>query len=70
VTGGCDHDDLLLLARESGRLLAEIGVRGEDSRWIRRQAETIASLEVARPSRRRLAGWIYRLARKAARIAR
>ena len=63
-------EDLLRLARESGHRLADFGVRAEDARWIRRHAETIASLEVAGPRRGRLAGWLYRLARKAARIAR
>jgi hypothetical protein len=63
-------EDLLRLARESGHWFAELGVRAEDARWIRRHAETIASLEVAGPRRGRLAAWLYRLARRAARIAR
>jgi hypothetical protein len=67
---GAGEDLLRRLARESGHRLAELGVRAEDGRWIRRHAETIASLEVAGPRRGRLAGWLYRLARKAARIAR
>jgi hypothetical protein len=56
------------LARESGRLLGELGVRPEDREWIAAHAETIASLAGgARASRR---GWLYRLARRAARTAR
>ena len=56
------------LARESGRLLGELGVRPEDGEWIAAHAETIASLTGdARRSRR---GWLYRLARRAARTAR
>ena len=39
-----DPEDLRRLARESGRLLGELGVRPEDSRWIREHAETIVSL--------------------------
>ena len=56
------------LAREGGRALAELGVRPEDERWIREHADTIASLAGRR--RRRLAGFFYRLARRAARTAR
>lgn len=55
------------LARETGKILGELGVRPEDHRWIRLHAETIASL--GRPGRVRR-GWFYRLARKAARTAR
>ncbi|MFN2385758.1 MAG: hypothetical protein ABR576_05670 [Thermoanaerobaculia bacterium] len=56
------------LARESGRLLGELGVRPEDREWIDAHAETIASL--GGDSRRRWPRWLYRLARKAARTAR
>lgn len=56
------------LARESGRLLGELGVRTDDREWIDTQAETIASL--ASETRRRRGGWLYRLARRAARTAR
>lgn len=64
-----DPEDLLRLARESGRLLGELGVRAGDDRWIREHAETIASLT----RRSRGAGflaYLRRLARKAARKAR
>jgi hypothetical protein len=58
------------LARETGALLAELGVRPADRSWINRHAETLASLErVERPCRG-LTGALYRLARRAARIAR
>lgn len=56
------------LARESGRLLGELGVRPEDRVWIDAHAETIASL--TSETRRRRGGWLYRLARRAARTAR
>ena len=62
------QDVLRQLARESGRLLGEIGVRPEDRDWIAAHAETIASL--AAETRRRRGGWLYRLARRAARTAR
>lgn len=65
----CLEESLRSLARESGRALAELGVRPEDEKWIREHAETIASL-AGRRHRRRLAGFFYRLARRAARTAR
>jgi hypothetical protein len=68
VSGPLD-ESLRSLARESGRALGELGVRPEDETWIREQAATIASLAARRP-RRRLAGYFYRLARRAARTAR
>ncbi len=63
-------EDLVRLARESGRLLAGMGVRAGDARWIQRHAETIASLEVPGRRRSRPARWLYRLARRAVRMAR
>ena len=39
------------LARESGRVLAELGVRASDEKWIREHARTIASLEQTRAPR-------------------
>jgi hypothetical protein len=39
-----DREVLARLAEESGRLLGEVGVRPEDTRWIRAHAGTIASL--------------------------
>jgi hypothetical protein len=38
------------LARESGRVLGELGVRPGDQKWIREHAETIASLAGRGPS--------------------
>ena len=56
-TGGAERVDaasgegLRDLARESGRMLAELGVRPCDEKWIREHARTIASLEEARAPR-------------------
>jgi hypothetical protein len=63
-----DREDLVRLARESGRYLGELGVRPEDVRWIRAHAETVASLA----GRRRTSplDYFWRLARRAARKAR
>jgi hypothetical protein len=61
---------LARLARESGGLLAELGVRPTDHGWIRLHAETIASLDRVERLPRGLAGFLYRLARRAARTAR
>ena len=48
--GAGAREGLADLARESGRMLAELGVRPSDEKWIREHARTIASLEEARPS--------------------
>ena len=64
-----DPDVLRRLARESGELLAELGVGPDDSRWLRRHAETIASL-AGRARRPGLRGYFRRLARRAVRTAR
>lgn len=64
-----DPADLLRLARESGRLLGELGVRAGDDRWIHEHAETIASL-TRRSRRPGFLGYLHRLARNAARKAR
>lgn len=64
-----DPEVLRRLARESGEILAELGVRSADLRWIRTHADTIASLA----GRGRRPGWrdyFRRLARRAARTAR
>lgn len=61
---------LASLARESGGLLGELGVRPGDRNWIRLHAETIASLDRVQRLPRGLAGFFYRLARRAARTAR
>ena len=63
-----DPEALTRLARESGRILGELGVRAEDARWIRKHAESIASL--ARRARPNPLDYFSRLARKAARKAR
>jgi hypothetical protein len=63
-----DPDAWTRLARESGRTLGELGVAVEDELWIRKHAESIASL--ARRERPDLLGYFSRLARKAARKAR
>jgi hypothetical protein len=68
VTGSL-AEALRSLARESGRELADLGVRAEDEKWIREHADTIASL-AGRRRRPRIAGFFYRLARRAARTAR
>lgn len=57
------------LGRETGAILGELGVRPEDEKWIRVEAETIRSLTGVR-SRGRPWDWLYRLARRAARTAR
>lgn len=65
-------DDKLLrrLAGESGRLLGELGVRPQDERWIRAQAQTITSLGSKERPRGPILRLLYRLARRAARTAR
>jgi hypothetical protein len=64
------EDVLRQLARESGRGLAELGVRPGDERWIAEHAETIASLAGGKRSRRGKGSFLYWLARRAARMAR
>ena len=63
------EETLMQLARESGKALGELGVRPSDERWIDEHARTVASLAggVPLPKTR---GWLYRLARRAARTAR
>jgi hypothetical protein len=63
-----DREDLVRLARESGRHLGELGVRPEDAGWIGAHAETLASL--VRRRRGRALDYIWRIARRAARRAR
>ena len=49
---GAPLDEVLRdLARESGRALAELGVRASDEKWIREHARTIASLRAPKPGR-------------------
>jgi hypothetical protein len=64
-----DPEVLRRLARESGKVLAELGVEAGDSRWIRAHSETIASL-AGRGRRPRFLDYLSRLARRAARTAR
>ncbi len=64
-----DPEVLRRLARESGELLAELGVAPDDLRWLRRHAETIASL-AGGERRPGLRDYFRRLARRAVRTAR
>lgn len=65
------EDVLRDLARESGKALAELGVRASDEEWIREHARTIASLAGAGRRMRLQPFWRrYRSARRAARTAR
>jgi hypothetical protein len=64
-----DPEVLRRLARESGKILGELGVRPEDSRWIRTHSETVASL-AGRARRTSLFDYFSGLARRAARKAR
>lgn len=59
-------DPLRRLAQERGRILGELGVRPDDARWARVEAEMLASLLT--PSRRlRLPGPLGRVLRRIAR---
>ena len=62
-----DSDPLRKLAQERGRILGELGVRPEDARWARAEAETLASL-VTPAFPIRLPASMARLARRLARI--
>jgi hypothetical protein len=60
-------------ARESGRMLADLGVRPGDEEWMAEHAAVIASLAGEKRRGRRKASFLYplyRLARRAARTAR
>ncbi len=57
------------LARESGRVLGQLGLRPDDTKWIEEQAQTITSLAGGK-RRSGLSNLLYRLARRAARTAR
>jgi len=65
-----EDDPLDTIAAERGRRLGEIGVRPEDEKWIREEAETLASLAAPVRSRSAFSRFLYRWARKAARTAR
>jgi hypothetical protein len=61
-------DPLRRLARERGRILGELGLRPEDARWARVEAEAIASLVT--PSLQLRMGVLGRLWRRVARATR
>jgi hypothetical protein len=65
-------DPFVRLARESGRILGELGIRADDRAWLEAHAATIASLTVPGGGYGRggLLARLYRLARRAARTAR
>jgi hypothetical protein len=65
-----DREILARLARETGTHLAELGVRPEDRSWIEKHAESVTSLGRTSPAWGSLRRGVYRLARRAARIAR
>lgn len=68
ATSAAAEEALLRLANETGAALGELGVRADDDLWIHAHADTLASLfRVEKPPRM---GWLYRLARRAARTAR
>ena len=59
------------LARESGRLLGELGVRPDDRKWMRAHAQTLASLSGGPAfARGGILRHVWRWARKAVRAAR
>ena len=62
-------DPLRRLARERGRILGELGLRPEDARWARVEAEAIASL-VTPALQLRMPGVLGRLWRRLARATR
>ena len=62
-------DPLRRLAQERGRILGELGLRPEDARWARLDADAIASL-ISPVLRLRLPGLLGRLWRRLARAAR
>ncbi|HTR02734.1 MAG TPA: hypothetical protein VMN82_06015 [Thermoanaerobaculia bacterium] len=62
-----EDDPLRRLAHERGRLLGELGVRPDDARWARAEADAIASLTT--PSLTlRLPAPLARLWRRLARV--
>jgi len=62
-------DPLRRLAQERGRLLGELGVRVEDGRWVRAEADAVASLTVPRLAAR-LPEPLARMLRKLSRALR
>ncbi len=57
------------LAQERGRILGELGVRPDDARWARLEADALASL-LSPALHLRLPGPLARLGRRLARILR
>jgi hypothetical protein len=64
------EEALARAARESGRFLGELGVRPSDEKWIGEHARTVASLAGGIDPVRAGRSWLYRLARRAARMVR
>ena len=64
-----ERDALRRLAQERGRILGELGVKPDDTRWARMEGETLASLLVPALSVR-LPAALERLRRRLARIVR
>jgi hypothetical protein len=60
-------DPLRRLAQERGRILGEMGVKPEDSRWTRAEGEALASL-VTQAFPVRLPAPLLRLKRRLARL--
>ncbi len=63
------RDPLRRLAQERGRVLGELGVRPEDVRWTRAEADVLASLVTPTLGVRLPAG-LGRLGRRLARLLR
>ena len=61
------NDPLRRLAQERGRILGELGVKPEDARWTRAEAEALASL-VTPAFPVRLPPALAKLARRLARL--
>jgi len=64
-----EDDPLRRLAHERGRLLGELGVRPDDARWARAEADAIASL-ISPSWALRLPAPLTRLWRRLARVLR
>jgi hypothetical protein len=64
-----ERDPLRRLAQERGRILGELGVRPQDVRWARTEADALASLVTPALAVRLPAG-LGRLRRRLARLLR
>jgi hypothetical protein len=62
-----DRDPLRRLAQERGRILGELGVKPEDARWARAEADSLASL-VTPAFPMRLPAALVRLKRRLTRL--